>query len=377
MALKNKIVGSVAILIGLVLVFLVVRVIINLCTMVPTNPELIEGPHLFHKGDNVEVATFKIRHNKYIRDSHTFDKQAFHLRNITVHISGSDKSFRTKTFSEFEIPDSKYNSPGKTIVISDIEGDFEYFEDILIGNEVIDKEYNWIFGSGSLVILGDVFDRGDKVTECLWLIYKLELEAKEHGGQVHFILGNHEIMALFGDDRYVHKKYKRLVNAIESSYEDLFGQNTELGSWIRSKNVIEVIDNTLYVHGGISPELNELGLTTQEINEAVRRILNYDNRTEMIDEDLRQILFNSKGPFWYRGYLDDQITEEEIDEIRHAHQVDHIVIGHTIVPEISDFYNKKIIAIDVKRENQPLLTALMNEKGSFFVIDQNGRKTQL
>ncbi len=45
---------------------------------------------------------------------------------------------------------------------------------------------------------GDMFDRGDQVTECLWLVYALEETAKAAGGYVHFILGNHELMNLQG-----------------------------------------------------------------------------------------------------------------------------------------------------------------------------------
>ncbi len=46
------------------------------------------------------------------------------------------------------------------------------------------------------------------MTECLWLIYSLEEKAKAAGGYVHFILGNHEIMNMQGDFRYVQDKYR-------------------------------------------------------------------------------------------------------------------------------------------------------------------------
>ena len=63
----------------------------------------------------------------------------------------------------------------------------------------MDSACHWTFGKGHLVICGDLFDRGNDVTAELWLLYKLEEEAKEKGGYVHTILGNHEIMNLSGD----------------------------------------------------------------------------------------------------------------------------------------------------------------------------------
>jgi hypothetical protein len=102
---------------------------------------------------------------------------------------------------------SDFENPDKILAISDIEGNFLALIEILFSNKVIDKYLNWTFGDSHLVIAGDCFDRGEQVVECLWLIYALEDKARRKGGYVHFILGNHEIMNLNGDWRYIHPKY--------------------------------------------------------------------------------------------------------------------------------------------------------------------------
>ena len=54
--------------------------------------------------------------------------------------------------------------------------------ELLTNNKIIDEQGDWAFGTGHFVITGDIFDRGDKVTEILWFIYELEQQAET--GQV-------------------------------------------------------------------------------------------------------------------------------------------------------------------------------------------------
>ncbi len=105
-----------------------------------------------------------------------------------------DRYFSLRLKQHLNNEPSEYERPSKIFVVSDIEGNFQSFCKLLMKNRVIDKYLNWRFDDGHLVIVGDCFDRGDQVIECLWLIYMLEEMALNDGGKVHFILGNHEIM---------------------------------------------------------------------------------------------------------------------------------------------------------------------------------------
>ena len=51
--------------------------------------------------------------------------------------------------------------------------------ELLKNNKIIDEDLKWTFGDGHFVIVGDVFDRGDKVNEVLWFLYDLEIQAKK------------------------------------------------------------------------------------------------------------------------------------------------------------------------------------------------------
>ena len=138
----------------------------------------------------------------------------------------------------------------------------------------IDEQLRWSFGKGHLAILGDVFDRGPNQTELLWLIYKLEAEAARAGGGVHLAIGNHEAMVLGGDLRYLNPKYQRVAAVLQApSYAALWNEQSLLGRWLRSKAAVFRLGDYLCLHGGMSREVADSGLTLVEINNAVRASL--------------------------------------------------------------------------------------------------------
>ncbi len=157
----------------------------------------------------------------------------------------------------FEIPADSLSGVKRIFAVSDIHGEYEHLYSLLQNAGVISGWGTWAWGDGHLVVDGDIFDRGDQVTECLWLLHRLEFEAKKAGGDVHVLLGNHELMIMRGDYRYVNPKYTKYIVA-ESHLElkELYGPESVLGRWLRSKNSAVKINNILFVHGGISPRGN-------------------------------------------------------------------------------------------------------------------------
>jgi hypothetical protein len=275
----------------------------------------------------------------------------------------------------------EYTDPEKILVLSDIEGNFRALRRLLQGNEVIDSQFNWTFGKGHLVIAGDVFDRGDQVTECLWLIYSLEQKAAAAGGNVHFILGNHEIMCLTGDIRYASKKYIRNSKKLKTSYESLFSTDSELGKWLRSKNVIEKIGSRLFVHAGISQSVNDLPMSIREMNNLVRKQLTTPLKIIQAEKTALQVLFNSDtSPFWYRGYYKAQNESlplhDIINDSLERFNVSMIITGHTITEDISMLHNGKVVNVDTHHRSGDS-EALLIDKTRYFKVDPAGNKLLL
>lgn len=250
----------------------------------------------------------------------------------------------------------KIAQPEKMVVISDPHGNLDCFVSVLKNNGVIDENYNWSFGKNRLVIIGDVLDRGKDVLPVFWLIYKLEEEAAEAGGGVSFTLGNHEEMVLRGDCRYTKNKYKELADSLHIAYQDLWRENSELGKWLRSRNLIQVVGNNLIVHAGLSAEFLKRKESVIQMNETVGKALSLNKKERKTMSPVSAFIFDTKiGPFWYRGMVkssDNYLPIEKPDVIRllKKFKVDRILLGHTVFDDITTFYQRRVIAVNVDNE---------------------------
>ena len=97
----------------------------------------------------------------------------------------------------------KAESPESIVAIADVHGDFDDFVAILHRTGLTDPQNHWTGGKITFVQVGDLLDRGPKPREVMNLMMALEKEAPQAGGRVVGLLGNHEVMNIMGDLRYV------------------------------------------------------------------------------------------------------------------------------------------------------------------------------
>ena len=242
----------------------------------------------------------------------------------------------------------EFSDVEKVAALSDIHGQYEVARRLLVLHGIMDDAENWTYGEGHLVIVGDVFDRGDQVTPALWLIYHLQQQAKVAGGQVHFLLGNHETMVMEHDLRYVNKTYLETAKAIGTHYYKLFDEHTFLGRWLRTLPLSIKINDAVYVHGGFSREVvNEIGGLTK-LNEVYHDyLLGYRAQTAAWHSKRLDLLHGRRGPLWYRGYFDRRrFTSNDIDAILTSLDAKHIIVGHTSFDAIKRYFGDRIIAVD-------------------------------
>ena len=280
-------------------------------------------------------------------------------------------------------PKAVWEQPSRLMAISDLEGNYKNARKFLENNQIIDSEGNWIWGDGHLVLIGDLVDRGRQVTELMWLLYQLERQAREAGGEVHYILGNHEAMVMGGDLRYIHPKYRFVTDRMKMDYDQLFAVDSEIGRWWRSKNGIETIGNLLFIHGGYSPLLDKEQLTVDALNRKIREGLAPAQPTGVTPGT--NPVRHQHGPFWYRGYFEryadswgGQATAEEIQKILLRHGVEHIVVGHTLVEAVGPLDESgTVIAIDVKWKDEEKCQGLLQEAGQLYRVSIDGTREKI
>jgi hypothetical protein len=335
-----------------------------------------DGPYILYKGDSMHVFYIDSGTEVNLR-SQSMPIAARTAQVWKVATDEPGKFFEVKLKSKLENEKSEYGRPKKMLVISDIEGNFGAFRKLLQAAGVVDANYQWIFGDGHLVLLGDFVDRGNMVTEVHWLIYALEEQAAAAKGKVHYILGNHEIMNMSGDLNYLHTKYQRNSGLIQLHYMQLVGPESEIGRWLATKNIAERIGNMLFVHGGMSSYMNLMALPLKEVNGMARPF--YTDSTFKYPDQKIELLFSDFGPFWYRGYYAGQsrATIPQIDSTLTIYNVRHVVTGHTIVaPHIATYHEGKVIDVDVHHAGGHS-EALLIEKNEMVRINQKGERLPL
>ncbi len=303
---------------------------------------------------------------------------------------------------------------GRIVAVGDVHGSFDGLTSILQEVGIIDEDLKWIGGDTTYVQLGDLFDRGVQVRETLDLLIRLQIEARAAGGRVECVLGNHETMNLTGFfrdanpevyasfvDRKSEKRRKKLWSAVKS-YRALRDEPTDdvardawmvehplgwveyaealvpkgiYGKWLRTLPVAMMIDGSLFLHGGLGPDV--AGMSVAEINATVKsemktfdmarhylvskslvpptasfREVNrmvlaivyraeQEDSTDLIRRHAEQLdplvgiddwlMMSPDGPLWFRGATrwDEELKGEEMAALLDGIGADVMVVGHT------------------------------------------------
>ena len=272
----------------------------------------------------------------------------------------------------------------RVVAVGDVHGDCEQLVNVLRLAGLIDHRQNWTGGKAHLVQIGDVLDRGPESKKAMDLLMKLEEQAARAGGAVHALMGNHEAMVLMDDWRYVMQAEEDAFGGREA-YRKALSAEGKYGRWIRGHNAAVKIDQTLFVHAGLSPQYADKSL--DEINDGVRAEIDRHSRKAAAAAAARAAggpspgaptdddsladgpATDSDGPLWYRGLAGDEETvAAQARQIASAQGVEAIVIGHTRTRQGIRLVGGRVIQIDV---------ALSRTYGAgpleCLVIDKDGR----
>ncbi len=275
-------------------------------------------------------------------------------------------------------PAVQWPMPERLLAVSDLEGNFEAATGLLRAQGVIDENLHWRFGTGHLVLLGDMVDRGDNVVPLLWLLYRLEAEARAAGGALHYVLGNHEQYLLQGRPKSAHRKYYGTVRVAGIDYGELWSTRTELGRWLRSKPVLVRVGDTLFTHGGISPRVLATGLDLSAIDALAAR---YNGVLVLIKGAEMKVIFGRDGLVGYRGLA--KATEAtpkagsaHVDALLAKFGARHIAIGHTLAKHVGQSYGGRVLRTDVAHADG-IVEGILFAGGMLWRVDADGTRVPL
>jgi hypothetical protein len=279
------------------------------------------------------------------------------------------------------------SATSRVVAIGDIHGDFDAFTGILQRSQLVDPSLRWAGGNATFVQTGDFLDRGPKARAVMDLLMALQKDAPRQGGRVIVLMGNHEAMNIYGDLRYVSDtdyasyaddsagtRRKKAESPRLPGFEErcaAFDIDGRYGKWIRTLPAIVRINDSIFLHGGIHPDLSAQSI--EQINEAIaNEIKSFDSYKQfMADkkiappcstleersaaartalekakgkdaETLKSFLgygtwlsINENGPLWFRGYAQwtDADGEPQIQRLAKAFGAARFVVGHT--PQLS------------------------------------------
>jgi hypothetical protein len=220
----------------------------------------------------------------------------------------------------------------RIVAVGDVHGDIPAFAAVLRAAEVLDEDDVWRGGERWLVQVGDLLDRGPQMRSALDFAMSLEAQAEAAGGRYVQMLGNHEVMNLVGDLRYVvAENFAEFADPDsekrrESAWHDYrdwqrrrarrlglrkpelgaaardqwlalhppgwlehraaFSAEGAYGRWLRGRPSLLVVDRTLFVHGGLAPSI--AGQSAAEIDARVHEeIRRFDElRGELAELDV-------------------------------------------------------------------------------------------
>ncbi len=300
---------------------------------------------------------------------------------LAVAAAGSDSAFR-------------FEGVDRIVVFADVHGAYPELVSALREAKVIDESLRWSGRSTHLVSLGDLLDRGPESRKVMDLLMRLETEAQQAGGAVHVLLGNHEVMNIVGDLRYVNAgEYAAFTGADDAAlrqeawqvvqaqeptasqvefdaafppgyfaHRGALSPTGHYGKWLSTKPFLITINDTAFVHAGLPDMVARLGLdgtnremhaqlshylqTWQGIENELKivRPVGFQERAEFVgaagaleqskalNELQEKELFSPTGPTWFRGQaLCYPLAETENLEAALAKlNVNRVVEGHTV-----------------------------------------------
>lgn len=239
---------------------------------------------------------------------------------------------------------TRFPAVPRVVAIGDVHGDLTATRRALRLAGAIDAEDRWIGDSLVVVQTGDQLDRGDDEQAILDLFERLRREAAAAGGAFHALLGNHEMMNVAGDLRYVtpggFADFEGIdglalddpslsgARPYERARRAAFMPGGPYARILAQRNTVVIVGDSVFVHGGVLPEHVRGGLADLErLNADVRRWL----AGQLALSEIADSVVSPDSVVWTRLYAsDDPTTCARLGQALSRLGAKRMIVGHTV-----------------------------------------------
>lgn len=256
-----------------------------------------------------------------------------------------------------------YTNIDNIYVLGDIHGDFTILKKALLKSKLINQSLRWIGGNAHLVQLGDLLDGRIRINDkkgesgifameeftIFEFLNNLDIQAREKGGRVHYLIGNHELMNLIGRFDYVLDRHMSATGI--NIRKQLFQPGGYMSSMMACHSYgILKINNWVFCHGGLLPHhVNNRSITW--INKLVKGVLAGSKTLENLTQEEQEYLYGNDSFFWTRFYSKNanrcEVLNKTLDIINNGNSEGGMVVGHTPHNNITDVCRSKLYFADV------------------------------
>lgn len=208
----------------------------------------------------------------------------------------------------------------RLVAIGDLHGDLAATRAALRAAGAIDDGDRWIGGDLVIVQTGDILDRGDDESKIYELLERLSAEARRAGGAIVLLNGNHELMNVARDFRYVTPAG---MNDFGGDRQRAFDPGGPWAKRLAQYNIVAIINDTAFSHAGV---VGEWATQVDAANLDVRCW--FDGQAGGPTEP-PLALTSEDSPVWTRAYGFDTVDCGALDSALRALGAKRMVVGHT------------------------------------------------
>lgn len=254
----------------------------------------------------------------------------------------------------------------RIVVIGDLHGDIAILCSCLYMAKIINTDMEWIAEPANTIVvqIGDQLDSLSRDTSQEWeklddvkllrFTEKLDEIAKKKGGRFISMIGNHEMMNVFGEFMYVSPMSMEKSGGVQSR-RDKFKPGGMYASILANRNSVLRIGNLLFCHAGLLPHhLEAIHGNLQKMNDLNQQFLlgkPMDFHDVMIH---KQLFVEPTSLLWNRMYIEglhDPSSHENmkmgLEQVLHHTGTIAMIIGHNPMEHITPLYNMKLWITDV------------------------------